>query len=207
MKSKNYTIWILISILTVYSIFTFLWLGILYISNNGQSICDGDSFPCSIKFPLTRQVKNSQSDAIQANKQLVLQKVAKNKLKSIYEELAVLDDDMVVEQSKLDKVIKLYQKFFDTNIVFINKKPQILPPLTEDNYSKIKQALQDELDSMKSKLTKKAERKDILKQQVAGLYSDLAEKQNNNFAGANQNQVPVELVDPELTNQDYNELQ
>jgi hypothetical protein len=207
MKNKNYTTWILISILTVYSIFTFLWLGILYVSNNGQSVCGGDSFPCSIKFPLTNQVKNSQSDALAASKQLAQQKIAKNKLKTIYEELAVLDDDMVAEQSKLDKVVKLYQKFFDTNIVFINKKPQILPSLTEDNYTKVKQALQDELDSMKSKLAKKAERKDILKQQVAGLYSDLAEKQNNNFIGGNNNQTPVELVDPNGVNQESTEEQ
>jgi hypothetical protein len=195
MKNKNYIIWILISILTVYSIFTFIWLGILYISNNGQSICDGDNFPCSIKFPLTSQVKNSQLIAANANKQFVQQKIAKNKLKSIYEELAVLDDNIVAEQSKLEKITKLYQKFFDTNIVFINKKPQILPSLTEDNYNKINQALQNELDSMKSKLAKKSERKDLLKQQVDGLYSDLAEKQTNNFAG-NNNQTPVELIDP-----------
>lgn len=198
MKNKNYAIWLLISILTVYSIFTFLWLGILYTSNNGQSICDGDSFPCSIKFPLTNQVKNSQSEVTIAKQQLAQQKMGKNKLKSIYEELAVLDDDMVSEQAKLDKVTKLYQKFFDTNIVFINKKPQILPSLTEENYSKIDQALQNELDSMKSKLAKKAERKDILKQQVIGLYSVSVEKENNN-------QMNVELVDPNISSQDTNE--
>jgi hypothetical protein len=198
MKNKNYAIWLLISILTAYSIFTFLWLGILYTSNNGQSICDGDTFPCSIKFPLTNQVKNSQSEVTIAKQQLAQQKMGKNKLKSIYEELAVLDDDMVSEQAKLDKVIKLYQKFFDTNIVFINKKPQILPPLTEDNYTKINQALQNELDSMKSKLAKKAERKDVLKQQVVGLYSVSVEKQNNN-------QMNEELVDPNVSTQDPNE--
>jgi hypothetical protein len=202
MKNKNYTIWILISILTAYSIFTFLWIGILYISNNGQSVCNGDNFPCSIKFPLTSQVKASLSDTANANKQLAQQKIAKNKLKSVYEELAVLDDDMVVEQLKLDKAIKLYQKFFDTNIIFINKKPQILPLLTEDNYNKVKEVLQTEMDSIKTKLTKKSERKAILKQQVVGLYSDLAEKQTNNFSGNNQNETPTELVDPNVVSDD-----
>ena len=198
MNNKNYTTSILIAILTIYSLFSFVWLSVLYISNNGQSICGGESFPCSIKFPLTSQVKSTVAEATNSSKQLSQQKIAKNKLKLIYDELSVLDDDMVSEQAKLEKAIKQYQKFIDTNIVFINKKPQVLPNLNENNYEIVKDALQVEMDSIKAKLIKKSERKVILKQQVDGLYNDLVERQSNNFIGNNQNQTPVELVDPNV---------
>ncbi len=196
MNNKNYTTSILIAILTIYSLFSFVWLAVLYISSNGQSVCAGDSLPCSIKFPLTSQVKSTVAEATNSSKQLAQQKIAKNKLKLIYDELSVLDDDMVQEQAKLDKSIKQYQKFIDTNIVFINKKPQVLPNLNENNYGIVKDALQVEMDSIKTRLAKKSERKAILKQQVDGLYNDLIERQSNNFVGNNQNQTPVELVDP-----------
>ena len=195
MENKNYTQTILIAILTLYSIFTFVWLSILYVTNNGQSVCEGDTFPCSIKFPLTSQVKNTVAEANNSSNQLAQQKIAKNKLKLIYDELSVLDDDMVSEQAKLEKAIKQYQKFIDTNIVFINKKPQVLPNLNENNYGIVKDALQLEMDSIKAKLIKKSDRKVVLKQQVDGLYNDLVERQSNNFIGNNQNQTPVDLID------------
>ena len=199
MQNKHYPTWILITILIIYSIFTFFWLSVLYISGNGQSVCDGDSFPCSIRFPLTAQVRGSQNQLSVSNKQLAQQKIAKNKLKLIYEELAILDDDMVLEQAKLDKAIKVYQKFIDTNLIFINKKPQVLPTLSEANYGLVKEALQVEIDSIKIKLVRKSEKKTALKQQVEGLYSDLAEKQTNNFIGNDSEQTATDLTDPNST--------
>jgi hypothetical protein len=204
MHSKNYPTWILIIILVIYSVFTFLWLSILYISANGQSVCEGDSFPCNIRFPLTSQVNGSQDVLNTTNKQLAQQKIAKNKLKAIYEELAVLDDEMVLEQSKLDKAIKVYQKFIDTNVIFINKKPQVLPTLTEASYTNVKEALLTEMDSIKTKLARKAEKKDALKQEVDGLYNNLAERQSNNFIGTNENQAAVEIEDPNAIAADPN---
>jgi hypothetical protein len=171
---------ILTIILGVYAIFSFVWIIMLY-TNDGFRVCSGDSFPCNITVPITRQAITSINDKNKTTQELVDQKAAKNYIRNIYQSQTVLNDNLIAKQQDVEKSALDFRNYLQNSIRFINGEPQLLSGFDEADYQNRKIELENQLDNLKQLRNINAQAKIDNKKQIDNIYLSLNERQENSY--------------------------
>jgi hypothetical protein len=172
---------VLITLLSLYSIFSFCWIAILYVGADGNKVCIEDNIICQISVPTTKQAAVAVSDNIETKNQLVKQKGAKNFVKDIWQNQAILNDNLVTRQQSVEKSIDAFTAYIQNYIRFINDKPEFLKGFSKTEMENKKTDIQEQLANLKLLQDNNYQNKINNQKQINELYQELGERQDNSF--------------------------
>ena len=172
---------ILIIILFLYSIFSFVWIAILYLGVDGNKICLEDNIVCKISVPFTKQAAVAVNSNIETKNQLVKQKSAKNFVKDIWQNQAILNDNLVTRQQSVEKSIGTFTAYIQNYIRFINDKPEFLKGFSKTELDNKKNDIDQQLANLKLLQDNNYQNKINNQKQINELYQELGERQDNFF--------------------------
>jgi hypothetical protein len=172
---------LLIAVLSVYSIFSFAWIAILYTGIDGNRICINDNVVCKISVPYTKQAATAVNNNIETKNQLVKQKSAKNFIKDIWQNQVILNDTLVTRQQSVEKSIGAFSAYIQNYIRFINEKPEFLKGFTKIELDNKKTDIEQQLANLKLLQDNNYQNKLSYQQQINELYQELGERQDNSF--------------------------
>lgn len=173
--------WVLTTFLIFYSLFSFIWLGVLYSGIDGQRICTDQNFVCDIKFPYTKQAAVAVEEFTRVSGQASRQKLAKNYIRNIWQEQSVLNDDLVSKQQDVEKSILDYKNYLQNYIRFLNGTPELLSGFEQQQYVEKLTTMEEEIQNLRQIRNSNAEKKSESKTQVDQIYKELEERQENTF--------------------------
>jgi hypothetical protein len=172
---------ILIGVLSLYSIFSFVWIAILYTGIDGSRICLNDNIICKISVPFTKQAAVAVNSNSETKNQLVKQKSAKNFIKEIWQNQAILNDTLVTRQQSVEKSIGSFNAYIQNYIRFINDKPEFLKGFSKVELENKKTDIEQQLANLKLLQDNNYQNKISNQKQINELYQDLGERQDNSF--------------------------
>jgi hypothetical protein len=172
---------LLIGILSIYSIFSFVWIAILYLGVDGNKICLEDNVVCKVSVPLTKQAAITANNNIETKNQLVKQKSAKNYIKDIWQNQAILNDTLVTRQQSVEKSINGFSGYIQNYIRFINDKPEFLKGFSKTELDNKKSDIEQQLANLKLLQDNNYQNKINNQKQINELYQELGERQDNSF--------------------------
>lgn len=172
---------ILIAVLSIYSIFSFVWIAILYLGVDGNKICLEDNLLCKISVPFTKQAAVAVNNNTDTKNQLVKQKSAKNFVKDIWQNQAILNDNLVARQQSVEKSINAYTGYIQNYIRFINDKPEFLKGFSKIELDNKKTEIEQQIANLKLSQDNNYQNKINNQKQINELYQELGERQDNSF--------------------------
>lgn len=172
---------ILIAVLSLYSVFSFIWIAILYIGIDGSRVCLGDNLICNISVPFTKQAAVAINTNAEIKTQLVRQKSAKNFVKDIWQNQAILNDNLITRQQSVEKSIGNFSSYIQNYIRFINDKPEFLKGFNKIELDNKKTDVDQQLANLKLLQDNNYQNKINNQKQINELYQELGERQDNSF--------------------------
>jgi hypothetical protein len=172
---------ILIAILSLYSIFSFAWITILYTGIDGSRVCVNENIICKISVPFTKQAAVAINNNNETKAQLVKQKSAKNFVKDIWQNQAILNDNLVIRQQSVEKSIGTFTAYIQNYIRFINDKPEFLKGFNKTELDNKKTDIEQQLANLKLLQDNNYQNKISNQKQINELYQELGERQDNSF--------------------------
>lgn len=172
---------ILIVLLSLYSVFSFCWIAILYLGADGNKVCIEDNIICKISVPITKQAAVAVSNNIETKNQLVKQKSAKNFVKDIWQNQAILNDNLVTRQQSVEKSIAAYTAYIQNYIRFINDRPEFLKGFSKTEMENKQSVIEQQLANLKLLQDNNYQNKINNLKQINELYLELGERQDNSF--------------------------
>ncbi len=172
---------VLITVLSLYSIFSFVWIAILYLGVDGNKMCLEDNIICKISVPFTKQAGVAVNSNIETKNQLVKQKSAKNFIKDIWQNQAILNDNLVTRQQSVEKSISAYTSYIQNYIRFINDKPELLKGISKVELDNKKIDIEQQIANLNLLQDNNYQNKISNQKQINELYQELGERQDNSF--------------------------
>jgi hypothetical protein len=172
---------ILIALLSLYSIFSFSWIAILYLGVEGNKICIADNLVCKISVPVTKQAAAAVANNNETKNQLVKQKSAKNFVKEIWQNQAIANDTLITRQQSVEKSIGAFTAYIQNYIRYINDRPEFLKGFSKTELDNKKTDIDQQLANLKSIQDNNYQNKINNQKQINQLYQDLGERQDNSF--------------------------
>ena len=176
--------WIVTIILFFCSLFSFIWLGVLYSGIDGVKICDASqNFLCEIRFPYTKQAVVSENETKRITTISTKQKLAKNLIRNIWLEQVSLNNDLISSQQELELSVSDWKSYLQNYIRFINGESQLLNGFDQTTYTNKLTLIEEQIQNLRLKRNETAEKKLIAKDKIDQIYLELEEKQENSFVG------------------------
>lgn len=173
--------WVLTVFLLFYSIFSFVWLSVLYTGHNGIKFCADSSTFCDISFPLTKQAIVYFNENSKSTTELTKQKAGKNFIRGLWYEQSSLQDDQSSQEQELEQVVLDYKNYLQNYIRFLNGESQLLNGFDQTEYTQKLTVLEEKIQTLRLKRNQNVETKATAKKQIDQLYSDLKERQENSY--------------------------
>jgi hypothetical protein len=178
---------ILISLLLLYAIFSFAWIAILYAGVDGNRICLEDNLVCKITVPYTKQAVIAVNNNVETKNELVKQKNAKNYIRDVWQNQIILNDNLIKRQQSVEKSIQAFQKYIQNYIKFTGDKPEFQKGFTKVDLENKKTEMDDQLTNLKLLQDNNYQNKTLNQKQIAQLYQDLGERQEDAFIDNREN--------------------
>ncbi len=175
----NWQKYLLLFVISVYTIFSLIWLGVLYFAPDGSKVCNNGS--CYITLPLTRQVDFLKNEYRTQSDQLKSQSTAKNSLNEIIQNELTFNDKVNESIVKVFKSQENYELYIQRNIRFINNKPEFSESFSQQELESRLVDLKKNKQELNTLIEQNYSNKEIIKNKIQEIYNKLGESPINQY--------------------------
>jgi hypothetical protein len=183
-KAKiNWKKYLVYFVVTTYSLFSLIWIGVLYLAPDGSKVCNlqNNQPNCYITLPLTKQVNYIQEEYKTQSTKLKSQSDSKNSLNAIIQEDLIFNDKINEKLIKVFKAQDNYELYIGRNIRFINDKPEFSETFNQKELDARLVELKKEKQELNALIDQNYTNKEAIKEKVKQIYNGLGESPTNQF--------------------------